>query len=645
MGFEGLSNTRVEQVALAVDVQGQQALADLGIALASVNTDLRTLQQAYQQGVLDINEFEKATNRLIAEQRDLKAQVDAATYAMKNGTDALRSVAGDGAESVGKLTNSAFTLAYALDDVQYGLIGLSNQIPGLVAIFSPAGPIGAGVAAGASALALYAQHWEKLADLMMVGATNTDHASVALRANAEAAVLARKETEQLTEAKQRQQVVDTLLSLKSTEEKKRVDLVTKAIAEAGGGDDVRTQLVQSFLAEGTGARDQAREDYIARALASGQWTEDDPYIQGKIREMNELNDAENMRRAEQMLREATESEQGLTALQNRVLRNPNIFRNNLAMDLGEATIQGQFDRAVREQRAVERQEELKRQQREEDAEKRRQEREAEQTAKAREQAQRQLEQTEEGRLLNLAGPAVGIGLANTTFAKAVGREQKEAARESARDDKAAQRQVDAEASEFIPDFGPELGGAIAGRLARGQSMERAQRELIPTIVRRLQNSASFDQTLDASAVAAKIAADVANDVGAKIAAQQNVHGPQGAASAVAREMQQDAARKAQREGDADRRDAERQFAAQQAQLFATNFGGTPQLAQAFGEKALANFKRLGDVALAQQAAYGELLGQLQSVSQRIGQIEANQARLMGQARTVRGNFLRNRFPR
>lgn len=642
VGFSGLGGTTVEKVALAVEATGTQALADLGIALATVNTDLRNLSDDYRNGVISITEFEEATGALIRQQKDLQQQVGAASYALKHGADALRDVAGDGATSLNKLTNSAFQVAFALDDVQYGIQGIANNIPGIIGVFTPSGPIGAGISAGAAALALYAQHWEKLADLMLVGATNTDHASVALRENAEAAILARKETEQLTEAKRRQSTVDTLLALKSTEEKKRTDLVTKAIAEAGGGDDVRSLLVQSFQADGTGARDQAREDFIARALATGEWQESDPYIQGKIREMNEANQAEDIRRAEQMLREATESEQGLTALRNRVLANGNVFGGtNLAMDLGEATIQGQFNKQVREQRIIERNAEQKRLDREAEAERRRAEREKQREADAREKAQDKLEQTEVGRDLTSAIPGFGALGASNTVVEALGRAGKDAEREQ----KALAQRIQAEAREFQKDLDQELSGALLNRVQRGESLEQASAALVPQVARRIVASPSFDRELNSTAVAQRIVESSASDIGGGLAGEMGRGNDVRQGAAALFEQNRDKAdAEANREANRASKEQEAAFAAQQAALFQQQTGANPQLSKQFGDRTLQNFKRLGDLGAAQQAAYAELIQQMNAVSQRIGQLEANQARLMGSARTMRGNFLRNRFP-
>lgn len=120
-----------------------------------------------------------------------------------------------------------FAFAYALDDVQYGIKGIANNIPMLLA---PLGPWGAGLSIVAAAAVLVVNNWEEINRIL--GTTPVKSLTDQMLEMAAATRNASAATKELANAKKESAQIDSLYEQKGKEETARSGAI-----KGGIGDD------------------------------------------------------------------------------------------------------------------------------------------------------------------------------------------------------------------------------------------------------------------------------------------------------------------------------------------------------------------------------------------------------------------------
>jgi hypothetical protein len=223
---------------LAQEQQLRQVLDDLKRRMANVDA-------LFQAGAISAQQYATSIAMLKAEAAGAAAglkAVEQATAGLEQqlargagGFGGLARGAEQGTDTFRRFAQGAQQVGYAIDDVQYGLRGVANNIPGLLAPFGTFGMILGAV--GISAAVAY-QHWDQLVEALGVAAPKTaaEQMDELRKATDDAAEATRKLKKDVDD-------LDKLYEKRSKGQVARGQGVEEAIGEVGMGP-----LVEGVLA-------------------------------------------------------------------------------------------------------------------------------------------------------------------------------------------------------------------------------------------------------------------------------------------------------------------------------------------------------------------------------------------------------------
>lgn len=312
------ANTAKLADAIALTTDKQWA----ALAATQAFTDTRrSLNAALERAASHEQSAATATARSASALNETAKAASAAAAAKKQNASASN----DATAGSQRLGQGLMQLGFALDDVQYGMKGLSNNIPGLLTSFGT----GAGLAGVISIVAIGAyqlySHWDQLMGLMGMGKVKSQ--ADEMEELAKKTEKTADETARLLKYQERQATVTKQRGAKTDAESEQEKLVNEAIAK-NDNDVVVRGLAQ--LKMGTDPRvkalerQQAHEEQIRRISTNGRaGLSDDENARFERRRGALANtiDAE----VRDQLAKATHDPGALQGLVNKVTSNPEAF--------------------------------------------------------------------------------------------------------------------------------------------------------------------------------------------------------------------------------------------------------------------------------------------------------------------------------
>lgn len=248
---------RAKNEALAADIQARARAADERAALVArqMRDELeseRALQRARNEMLAaDIQARAAAADARTAWARGVApgriglsdAQATQQTIAAQRQYNQLM---GQGAFAARSYSTAMLQVGWAVDDAQYGMAGLGNNIIGLTTAFFGFRPAVLGVAAGLTGAAAIYRNWNALVSAgraaLYAGIPTTKSAGDEIKELGKKQHKTNEETARYIELKERQKRAEATSSIRSEEEETQEGAVNKAIKAAGGGKKVKGQL-------------------------------------------------------------------------------------------------------------------------------------------------------------------------------------------------------------------------------------------------------------------------------------------------------------------------------------------------------------------------------------------------------------------
>lgn len=203
-----------DQINIIMNVLGAEKIAQAKAAIEAEEEAIRQLGAALAAGKVSHAQFDSATTASAQKIQAANAQIKASSGAI-NGRALLE-------------------FSRAAEDAQYGVMGIQNNIPGLVAAMGG----GAGLAGAASiasiALGLLYKNWDSL--MGAFGGSKTQTEAAAMQELADKIGKTAEEYEKLARYQALKGKTEEIRSSKTEAQTKQDDAVTKAIIETGPAD-------------------------------------------------------------------------------------------------------------------------------------------------------------------------------------------------------------------------------------------------------------------------------------------------------------------------------------------------------------------------------------------------------------------------
>jgi hypothetical protein len=247
-----------------------QGLAKGRQALDAIAAEVRKLQADFDRGAVGTAAFNARMAALSQTANELTTRMQAAyasTNTLHTGMEIFNASAGRAGAGAKNLSMTLMQLGYIADDVQYGFMGIVNNVAPLV--MSMTGNAGIAAAAQVVAVGVYqlTKNWDEFMDVIGVGVIHTE--AEEMDKLAKATERTADEQERLNKYKREEKVIKQIGEAEPKEVAERRALVTKAFGEAGAGA-VRGALMADMMGTPT-PDEQARIDRAeadARHMAS-----------------------------------------------------------------------------------------------------------------------------------------------------------------------------------------------------------------------------------------------------------------------------------------------------------------------------------------------------------------------------------------
>ncbi|MDB5350176.1 MAG: hypothetical protein JWN86_1423 [Planctomycetota bacterium] len=353
-GFGSLGDTTIRQIQYAIDVRGQTAITDLQDELGRVNAQLAAAAINYS-ATGNIHAYEQASAALVRRQTELGAQIRLASAAMENHgiiTDSMVRKMRTADQASRGMGAGVIQLSYALDDLQYGLQAVQNNVVPVITSFAGSGPLASGIAIVAAGTMLGVNAWKNYDNMikavkgtMTSGITVFESNAERIKQLGDITHKTAEETAELTRRKKQDADQDAILAGRSKDEKDRAALVDSAYAESGGAGPIAGKLAEVMKGQGLG-RDANREqeiqeyrDSIANSWMESSYTIDRWKTQlAKLIKENEYKTNDYLvRSAAQLLDEAKTDPTKMKVVQGYISKSPGSFDKNIVQNLNEAT--------------------------------------------------------------------------------------------------------------------------------------------------------------------------------------------------------------------------------------------------------------------------------------------------------------------
>jgi hypothetical protein len=335
-------------IAASMEIDMQEFGIQMAVAeklLEQVRQKMQQLDQAFQTGKLGPQQYARELDALRQEEQDLIGAVGqlnaelgnqaAATAQVSTAHNQLGRSASQMGGSASKAGYGLMLLGQAIDDVQYGIQNVVNNVPGMVAAFGGSAGLAGGIGIVTVGVAQLYLHWNEWTQALELSPTEseTDRLLKLAGATREAADAAEK----AAKAKQLQNQVEGMATSLSPEQRKTKGAVEDVLS---GPTYERTLkgLIESRKAEGrfyqtTPEGMQVVEEQLAKDPTNEYWL----MFRQRLREKQELAGVQQAR--EDLARAATDPE-GLNRLMGTVARHPTAFPAGLGEKLQAATPEG-----------------------------------------------------------------------------------------------------------------------------------------------------------------------------------------------------------------------------------------------------------------------------------------------------------------
>jgi hypothetical protein len=298
-----------------------QGLAKARQALEAIAAESRKLQADFSRGAIGSAELAARLSALTQTANELTNRMQAAyaaTNTLHTGMEIFNAAAGRAGAGARNLGMMMMQLGYIADDVQYGFMGIVNNVAPLV--MSMTGSAGIAAAAQVVTVGIYqlTQHWDQFLDAIGVGVIRTEAEEMEKLGKATSRTA--DEQERLNKYKREEKTIKEIKEAEPKEDRERRALVEKAFGEAGTGA-VRGALMGQLRGKMTPeeqrdvewaelfARHKAEaagpESYAAREAAQ--------YHQDLLTKVNERLTAEAGTAADKLMAQATQSDAEGTA--------------------------------------------------------------------------------------------------------------------------------------------------------------------------------------------------------------------------------------------------------------------------------------------------------------------------------------------
>jgi hypothetical protein len=340
MALEGqvrnLNDAIIRSVQYEISVNGAGALTDFQARLANVQAAQALLTAKFNAGKIEAKEYQEQLDKLTMAERDLEGRINLTTAAMANGmrvTDDLVDKIKKAEGQAQKTSYAFFQIAYAIDDVQYGLPALTNNIVGLTTAALGNSQAVAGIAVGlVAAVAIY-NNWNAIVSagkgILLAGIPATQSAQKEMEALGKVTEKTADQQERFNKLKEDERLQNKITAIRGKAEQAHEKAVADAFEESGGDKAVREGLVKVELGSNR-HRDMQEEERIAegrkvsfkdpllqRAHEIEQKKREKAYDDKRMKAANEAADAQ--------MREAMRGEPGLASLISTVDANNSSF--------------------------------------------------------------------------------------------------------------------------------------------------------------------------------------------------------------------------------------------------------------------------------------------------------------------------------
>jgi hypothetical protein len=265
--------TEEEVLRYLVEVQNREQLAQLNGLLSQQQAAHSQLKDELARGIITQQQYDAAVQRNIDDQKKLVASILSTQAAMRSGSG--------GMQNFGQAVMQA---GYAIEDLQYGVGGVLNNIPSLLMGLG----LGAGLTGAIQILIvgvtqLY-KHWDDIAKLwgqakeLDLTTASVEKLTERIKKLEEQTVRTAQETNELTQARirlreeqEREKGVQSLQDQQAELQRKQGAVIREAVTEQGGGLDAVAKALMQAVArdEGEAGLDKraSKEALAARAEA------------------------------------------------------------------------------------------------------------------------------------------------------------------------------------------------------------------------------------------------------------------------------------------------------------------------------------------------------------------------------------------
>jgi hypothetical protein len=223
-----------------------QGLAKGRQALDAIAAEVRKLQADFDRGAIKAGEFGARMAALSQTANELTARMQAAytaTNSLHTGMEVFNASAGRATAGGKNMGMMLMQLGYIADDVQYGFMGIVNNVAPLVMSMTGSGGIAAAAQVVTVGLYQLTQHWDQFMDAIGVGVIRTEAEEMEKLAKATSRTA--EETARLNEYKKEQAELGKILGGQTKEQRETQTAVEKAFAESDPGK-VRGALMAQF---------------------------------------------------------------------------------------------------------------------------------------------------------------------------------------------------------------------------------------------------------------------------------------------------------------------------------------------------------------------------------------------------------------
>ena len=328
-----------------------RASANVESGLFAIRKQINDLRTDFDAGHVSTQDYAERLAYLTETQNRLIAAINSATATTSNVVSANQKATKSYDQMAGGMARAGMQAGFMLDDVQYGVSGIINNISPLTqSLATAAGAsqvMAMGIASGVqiAAVAVYQLyvHWNQFEDALGMGKVRTE--AEEMEELGKKTKRTADETERLNKFKHEQSGIKSMMDERPEEERDRAKDIKHAVVEADSRKVVGA-LAHAMEADGTGEKETLAEASQGNRLRNAMARfSADPEVRAKADERLQAHEDKvkqrinkaNVDRAKDLLFQAQDDPLALRSLITKVERNPAAFPAGFLGDLKNQT--------------------------------------------------------------------------------------------------------------------------------------------------------------------------------------------------------------------------------------------------------------------------------------------------------------------